>query len=240
MDTLSVLRTALLAGIVAGLITAGFHFVVTEPIIEQAIAAESTADAMAGHGEAGEPVVSREGQRAGLFLGYTMYGLTWGLFFGAAFAAWGMARRKSASAAGATGWRMAALAAWAVGVVPALKYPANPPGVGNPETIDPRLAWFLALLVLSVAGTAVAALAAGRWFSRSRDVATAALCLAWGALLVVVLPANPDAADAAASLLGAFRALSLAGTLIFWVAFAAAFAWLIRPTGAPALAPSRS
>jgi hypothetical protein len=238
METLRVLRTALLAGILAGAITAGFHFVLTEPVIEQAIAAEPAGEAMAAHGEAEEPVVSREGQRAGLFLGYTMYGITWGLFFGAAFTAWGLARRRAADTA--IGWRMAALAAWAVGVVPALKYPANPPGVGNPETIDIRLAWFLALLVLSVTGTVVASLAAGRWFSRSRDVATAALCLAWGALLIVALPANPDAVDAAASLLGAFRALSLAGTLVFWVAFAAAFAWLIRPTGAPALATSRS
>jgi len=226
----SILRNALLAGLLAGLITAAFHFAFTETVIEQAIALEvAPAAAHDGASEGAPPIVPREVQRLGLFLGYGIYGLTWGLLFGVVFAALRMTRRSGAGN-GPSGWWLALLAGWSVGVLPFLKYPANPPGVGDPDTISYRLGLYAALLALSVAGTAAAAYAGSRLArGKSGRALSGALVLLWGAALVLVMPANPDLISAPDSLLQPFRALSLAGLAVFWVSFAAAFARLITP-----------
>lgn len=226
----SILRNALLAGLLAGLITAAFHFAFTETFIEQSIALEESR--AAAHGAAAEaepPIVSREMQRLGLFLGYGSYGLTWGLLFGVVFAALRLARRSGAGV-GPSGWWLALLAGWSVGVVPMLKYPANPPGVGDPETIGYRQGLYLALLALSVVGTAAAAYLGPRLSPGNTGTALAgALVLLWGAGLMLVMPANPDVVAAPDSLLQPFRALSLAGLAVFWLTFAVGFSWLTSP-----------
>jgi hypothetical protein len=56
-------------------------------------------------------------------------------------------------------WRgallLAALAWWAIIVVPFIKYPANPPAVGDPETIGYRQSLYITMLLLSASGTAL-------------------------------------------------------------------------------------
>ena len=46
---------------------------------------------------------------------------------------------------------LAAVAFGSVVLVPTLKYPANPPGVGAPETVDQRTLQYVAVLAVSVA-----------------------------------------------------------------------------------------
>src|SRR5215471_12405903 len=76
---------AVIAGIVAGMLVTLFHAIVTEPVIDQAIALEEQRAAQnptaeADHHEA--PIVSREFQKTGgLVIGYLMYGTTWALIF---------------------------------------------------------------------------------------------------------------------------------------------------------------
>ncbi|MSQ27732.1 MAG: hypothetical protein EXR51_06300 [Dehalococcoidia bacterium] len=238
----SILRNALVAGLLAGLITAAFHFAFTETVIEQAIALEQAHTAEHGTAESAPPVVSREGQRLGLFLGYGIYGLMWGLLFGVVFATLRLARRSGAGA-GPSGWWLALLAGWSVGVLPFLKYPANPPGVGDPDTISYRLGLYAALLALSVIGTAAAAYAGHRMAPGGNGRAlSAALAILWGAILVLAMPANPDAVSAPEALLQSFRALSLAGLALFWISFAIGFGWLTDPKRArpSLLAPGTS
>src|SRR6266511_473839 len=76
----NVFVAALIASLAAAIIVAVFHFMVTEPLIEQAIALEEQHQVPGAAHE--EPVVSREGQRFGLFAGFLLYGITWGLLFG--------------------------------------------------------------------------------------------------------------------------------------------------------------
>jgi predicted cobalt transporter CbtA len=223
------LKAALFAGLIAGAATAAFHWVLIEPLIDQAIVFEGHASAAAGP-VLREPVVDRPTQRIGLVLGMVLYGVVWGLFFGAAFrmleprfpANWSRARRGAV---------LAPLFGWSVGVFPFLKYPANPPGVGDPETIIYRQLLYFGFIVLAVLGIAMAG-ALGRSLHqafRSRQwLGSVAVYVAFAIALYLALPANPDPVPLPVELVSPFRAISLAGLVLFWTLFGAAFGWLAR------------
>jgi hypothetical protein len=224
-----VLRTAIVAGLVAGLVASVFHQVLTEAVIDRAIAAEEArAAAQPGHGH-DEPVVGRGGQKVGLVVGLLFYGLIWGLLVGVAVYAtrdwvppgWSLGRR---------GLVVGGLVGWSVALFPFLKYPANPPGVGEPETIGYRQSLYLGFIVLAVLGLAVAASLrrrtatgdAGGW------IAPVAFYAAWALGLYVLMPPNPDPVQISEAILRPFRALSLTGLVVFWGAFALVLAYLGR------------
>lgn len=229
-----VLKAALIAGVVAGLVVASFHYVATEPVIEQAIALEEQLHTGDGHGATEEPLVSRDFQRAGLFLGFLLYGTTWALLFAAVF---GVAQRwLPAVSAPQRGLLLAALGYWSVALLPFLKYPANPPGVGDPDSITLRQTLYLGFLALSVA-SAAAAIAAGRSVSRmqaagrsrGRAVAVAAsVLMVFAAGLLLAMPGNPDPIEMPLDLVAHFRVLSLAGLTLFWTVLGATFGLLVR------------
>jgi predicted cobalt transporter CbtA len=216
----TVLKAALIAGVVAGMAAATFHFVATEPLIDRAIALE-TARQGATHEE---PMISRDVQHLGLFLGFLLYGLTWSLMFGAAYhlvqrwlPAWSALKR---------GLLVAAAAYWSVALLPFLKYPANPPGVGDPDTIALRQGLYLGILALSIGATVLAA-AFARSGPRRWRPALAGL-VAYGAVVYLVLPANPDAITMPGEIISAFRWLSIAGLTVFWAVFGLTFGALLQ------------
>jgi len=227
---------AIVAGLLAGVLVTAFHFVITEPVIDQAIALEEANAAKEqaadpGHGNVEEaPIVSRAFQKTGgLLLGYVLYGLTWSLFFSLAFfPLQGWLMRLGA-------WRgallLAALAWWAIIVVPFIKYPANPPAVGDPETIGYRQSLYITMLLLSAGGTALVVGLSGRFAQQLRQprwvVACAGLVLV-GAVLVLVLPNNPDAVTAPIELITNFRVRSIIGLTLFWAIFGVTFGWLTQ------------
>ncbi len=220
---------AVVAGLMAGLIVAIFHYVATEPVIERAIELESEL----GHLQevTGErPLVDRGAQRLGLFLGFLLYGLTWGLLFSLLY------RVVQALPPGlgllGRGPITALLTGWSVALFPFLKYPGNPPGVGDPETIGYRQALYTGFVVLSLAVTCLAL--AVRWYLGRAPGWSApwkwAIVLgiygAGAAMLYFALPPDPDVVRMPADLVWSFRALSFAGMVLFWVAYAAGFSWL--------------
>jgi predicted cobalt transporter CbtA len=211
---------ALVAGVIAGLAAAMFHFLATESVIDQAITLESLHRQAEGTYE--EPMVSREVQKVGLFVGFLIYGLTWSLLFGAVFHVvqrWLPGRTFLRRAT-----LLAAAACWSVAVFAFLRYPANPPGVGDPDTITFRQMLYLSVLVLSVVGTALAVVL-GR--SRGWPVAVAFLVV-YDIALYVLLPANPDAVRLPADLLLTFRGLSVAGLVLFWAVLGFTFGLLLQ------------
>jgi Probable cobalt transporter subunit (CbtA) len=159
-------RTLLVRGMVVGVVGAAVAFVVAslfgEPPIDAAIAFEYA------HGAPGadEPeLVSRTVQSTvGLGVAVLIYGSALGGIFALAFAfAYG---RLGALAARATAVVVAAIGFGAMFLVPFLKYPANPPAVGHPETIGRRSVLYLLMVFVSVL-SAVAAVVLGRaWVPR--------------------------------------------------------------------------
>jgi predicted cobalt transporter CbtA len=216
----TVLVSAIVAGLIGGAIASAFHGLFTEPVIDRAIAAEEErAAAQPGH-HSEEPVVSRRGQKMGLVVGLLLYGTTWGLLVGLALHAtrewaprgWSLARR---------GTVLAGLIGWSAAIFPFIKYPANPPGVGEPESIGYRQTLYIGFIALAVLGLALATALrrrAGGW------LVPALFYAAWAVGLYVLMPPNPDPVRLSEAIVRPFRALSLAGLVIFWVVLGVALA----------------
>ena len=243
----AIIKSALIAGLGAGMVVAAVQFVWTEPIVDRAIsieeqlhAAEHNHAAGAGSTEATEeppPVVDRPTQKKGLFLGYAIYGVAWGLLFGAAYTI-GQNKLPGAGRTG-RGLALAAASYWSIGLLPFLKYPANPPGVGDPDTIDFRQHIYLILLVCGILAVGIA-VAMRQWATGRRRLKMAIwLPVAWlalaSALLYFGLPNNTDAIRTPMPLVNEFRLHSLAGITLFWLVVGCAFGPLLAWTaGLPA------
>jgi predicted cobalt transporter CbtA len=221
-NTRSILLAVALAGLLAGLVTGVFHYFATEPVIEDAIALEARAHPAL---DDEPPVVSREAQRVGLLVGWLGLGLFWGLGFGAVYA---LVRPRPGRAGQVATAVLAALAAyWFVALFPALKYPANPPGVGDPATIGYRQVLHLLFWVLSIGGLLVAAWTY-RLTRRGRAgwrpwAAALGVYAIYAGLLYAFMPPNPDPVELPADLVLRFRVLSVAGLGLLWLVLGVAF-----------------
>lgn len=225
----------MLAGLVAALLSFGFLRVAGEPSVERAIAfekaideakAKAKADEAAAKGlpapaEAQEPeLVSRSVQGGiGLLTGVVVYGTAVGGLFALVFAlAYG---RISDLSPRATAALLALLGFVSVYLAPMLKYPANPPSVGLPDTIGMRTSLYFSMLLISL-GAMIAACLLRSSFSKRFGAWNAALIAggAYIAVMVGVALAFPDVNEVPegfpAALLWDFRTTSLGAQAITW------------------------
>lgn len=222
-----VLVGVMLAGLCAGGVLAAFHWTLTEPVIERALVLEQTRRTAINPGAA---VVSREVQRAGLWIGFLLYGLFAGILCGGVY--WFTPSPVRTHGAVRKAIVLAVLAWWGVALLPFLKYPANPPGVGESATIEFRQQLYLGFLILSVFGM-LGAVTARHWLRAGARTAAWAdfLVLAgyggFAGLLFVLFPANPDPVTLPVELVTMFRLLSLTGLTLFWLIFGAVFSFLM-------------
>ncbi len=165
----SLLVRGLIVGLFAGLLAGTFAYVMGEPHIDSAIAIEEAAGAAHTHDANGnavpasdeeEPLVSRDGQRFGLFLATSLYGVALGGIFAVGFALLRRRLRTPSDSYAALG--LAAAGFVGIVLVPFLKYPPNPPAVGDPETITKRTVTYLLTLVIGLLAV-WAGVAASRW-----------------------------------------------------------------------------
>lgn len=225
-----------LAGALAGLTTSVLAYFLLEPVLDRAIALEGPSD--------GEGPVSRTTQKLlGLPAGFVLTGIALGLLFGLAY-------RVLPSRAGA--WQRAlglgVGAFLALAAVPQLRYPANPPGVGDPETITERtssylLAVALGLLVVAGAYATLRTLADRGVAAPVRQAAVGVVAVAVVALGWALLPSSGDAVNAPADLVWDFRVRSLGVLLVLYVSLGAVFGALTlraerRAGGRPAVPDS--
>lgn len=200
--------------------------------MDRAVRLEAAREQAAAGGQAAAhhvEVFSRGTQHLGLLVASVVTGVAVGVLFGVLYAA--RYRRDVALGTGRDGWRRALTlggAGWfAVFVVPFVRYPANPPGVGSPDSLDLRTRGYLAAVSVGVLGvTAALRLASDlqhrhAWASH-RQLAVAGVLLATLAL-VFALPADPDPLDAPAELLWQFRLLALATSTLLWAGLAVTF-----------------
>lgn len=129
---------------------------------------------------------------------------------------------------------LAAVGFMALSLVPALKYPANPPGVGDPTTVGRRTVLYLSLLTWSLLSTWCwwrlwARLRA--WPEHRRVAATTALYAVLVGAAFVLLPGSPDVVDAPATLVWRFRIASLGGAAVFWAVLGWVLGCLARRDG---------
>ena len=244
------LLRGMLAGVLAGLLAFGFAKIFGEPQVDHAIAfeeqldktkAQSTAGAMSMSGgmsmsndAAPEPVlVSRVVQAGlGLFTGVVVYGAAFGGLFALVFAyAYG---RIGALSPRATSALLAGAAFLTLVVVPDLKYPANPPSVGHPDTIGQRTELFLAMILISIAALVIAVTLTRRLTSRLGAWNASFVGGAVFILLVVIAqlllpPINEVPDQFPAVVLWRFRIASIGLEAILWATIGLVFGILAEP-----------
>ncbi|MFT4112597.1 CbtA family protein [Silvibacterium sp.] len=219
----------MLAGLIAGLLVFALARWVGEPQVERAIAFETSMDQ--ARGDAPEPeIVSRKLQSSlGLLTATVVDGVAVGGIFALVFA-FSLGRLPIADPRSLS-VTLAGLGFVALAVVPALKYPANPPSVGNPDTIGMRTAAYFLLLAFSVVAMVLAA-RLHAYLQRRTSVWTATLLSAIFFVIVIAasshfLP-NIDEVPAGfpASLLWKFRVAALEMQLLLWSVLGFGFGWL--------------
>jgi hypothetical protein len=235
----------MLVGILAGVLSFGFLKIVGEPQVDRAIAFESAMDDAKAQAKVDEAkakgidlpkeepepeLVSREVQGGiGLLTGVMVYSAAFGGLFALIFAlAYG---RMGDFGPRATSALLAAAGLVAVYIVPNLKYPANPPSVGIPETIGMRTTLYFVVILISLAGMIAAGMLRLRLNARFGSW-NAALIAAASYVVVMVgvslaLPGVNEVPEAfPAVVLWQFRMASFGAQLIMWATLGLVFgAW---------------
>jgi predicted cobalt transporter CbtA len=231
----------MLVGLIAGLCVFAFARWAGEPQVDRAIAFETSMDQ--AKGEPPEPeMVSRKIQKSfGLLTGTMVYSTALGGIFGLVFA---FARgRLSTARPRVLAALIACIGFIAIVLVPSLKYPANPPSVGNPETIGVRTGTYFLLITVSVISMALS-IKTGRRLSKSfggwnASILAAILFVIIAGVSAHFLPAIDEVPPGfPATLLWKFRIASWETQVVLWSALGLLFGWLTER--AERAAPSRA
>jgi energy-converting hydrogenase Eha subunit B len=239
----------LLAGTIGALLAFLFARLCAEPVIGRAIAFEDgRSDVLDAHGvhEHGAELFTRGVQaNAGLGFGVLIFGVAMGALFGVLFCvvyarAAGRAKNPAPRSLSAL---LAAGAFVAVYLVPFVKYPPNPPAVGQADTIRARTGWYLVMVLASVVLAIAAVWLARRLAARlgvwNGGLLAAAAYVVSIAVVAVLLPTTDetpqplrDASGAIiypgfpADVLYEFRLLALGTQLVLWATIGVVFATL--------------
>jgi predicted cobalt transporter CbtA len=241
----SLALTAAICGLLAGIVAAVFATVAGEPAIDDAIAIEEAqveAEQGSGHGNDAldEAHVSRSDQRGvGLFSAYALTGAAFGGLL--AVTAHGLRRGRPDV------WPRVLMAggilAGAITVAPWLKYPPNPPAVGDPDTLGERQGWYVTtILVAALVGLGATILArrlrdAG-WPDHRRVAALVAAVAVPMLVVFAAFPPGPDLVNVPATLVWRFRLASLGANLTLWVLLTLTVGWLAAEAAGLRGAPS--
>lgn len=216
MKTIIFIAITLLAGAIAGTILGAINQVAVEPYIDYAVELEmQNTNQSSQIINPAEFTAYRLWQRGGEMLAGTILGLSIGSLFGIVFAYThnsvpGSNNKKKALIVAGIMW-------FVLFLIPALKYPANPPAVGDPETIYYRQSLYVAFLVIS--GFSALGLAFLYRKMGALNIKKAIIPAAYAAIIsgaYLAMPANPDPINAPMDLVMGFRITSAITISMFW------------------------
>lgn len=215
MKALTLVGITLSSGVIAGIILAFLNLGIVEPTIDKAIALEVQKQVSSGENvNMSELIDYRYWQKAGAFAGGAIYGAGLASLFGVVFV---FARSKLP---GKNNKQKAILLAgimWLVlFLMVALKYPANPPAVGDPETIYYRETLYVGYILIS--GLAALGMAV-IWIRTRMNSKKIIIPLIYAAIMVtayVVMPSNLDKIEISLDLIQTFRILTAITIGVFW------------------------
>lgn len=215
------LRAGLLAGVISGIVWALFSLAFTTPVIDKAIELEQ---AMPG---ARPEAFSRNMMKFGMVVGFLLYGVMVGLLFGAIY---GLVREKlPVMKERNKGFLLSFLAYWSIAFLPFIKYLGNPPGVGDEDNIAFRQATYAGFIAISILLT-ILGVNLFKHLAKTKSWRWPLTLCSYGilaGLAYFLMPSHllpPTALPA--GLLWGFRAVSLGGITLFWLALALNFVFL--------------
>ena len=233
-----ILPTALVIGVIVGLLVAAYMNIFNVPVMEWAIALEGCDIDRAGCAEqlvAAEDedplplsfLISLGGQRIGMSVGLAVIGILYAAVFT------GLYHLMRNATPGWNPWAWAAVAGllgfWGVSMYAQIKFPLNPPGIGDEGTLLARQGFqFLFIAVSTVSVGAVVygvglvnrtSAASGRWLRYG------AIGLAYAVVALLLAFAVPGVRDAAPGWLPAeltimFRTFTAGGHFLLWIGIA--------------------
>jgi Probable cobalt transporter subunit (CbtA) len=240
----------LVPGAVAGVVAYAFSRVMIEPLIGAAVDYEDTrehaeAQLAGGDHDHGHELFTRAVQaNVGAAVGVIAFGIAMGVLFAVAHTVIRGVLERRGFRPDPTGQALLLAAGMFVVIVlaPGLKYPANPPTVGLPDTIGARSSAFLTMTVVSVVAAGLA-LAVGLAWSRRWGIWRATAVAVGGYAVViliamVLLPsfhevpgplAGPDGLvldGFPAEVLAEFRVYSLVNQALMWLVIGVTWAGL--------------
>ncbi|MEV4151086.1 CbtA family protein [Amycolatopsis sp. NPDC049691] len=230
----TLLVRGMLAGLIAGVLAFGFAYAFGEPSVTTAIGLEDSGGHSHSHDAGAAPAEEHEEElvprdiqsTVGLLTGVLVYGVAIGGLLSLAFA-FAQGRlgnlRPRVTALLLTGGAFAV-----VFLVPFLKYPANPPAVGQPGTIGSRTELYFGFVAVSLL-VGILATVFGRKLADRFGAWNGFLLAAAGYLVVIgvvawLMPVVDEVpADFPASTLWSFRTASVGTQVTLWLALGLAF-----------------
>ncbi len=217
MKSLTFILISIISGAIAGIILAGMNLFVLEPIIDKAISLETAKIIASGENvDMNEQNSYRIWQKAGSILGGSIFGMAFGSLLGIVYAFSRKALPFSSDRIKAI--FLTLVMCIVLFVIPFLKYPGNPPAVGDPETIFLRESLYLGFLGVS----AVSALCLGILFYKFRNIPHISIIipLIYAVIIssaFVLFPSNPDKISISMDLVNSFRIASGLTMVGFWI-----------------------
>ena len=222
MKTALFIIIVLLSGCFAGIIYGGLNLVIVEPYLDKAINIENQNLFSAGEEIDGpqfwvEYYEYRSWQKGGEMLAGAIFGISVGSLFGIVYAL----SKKSLPSKNNIGKTLilAGLMWFTLFVIPFLKYPANPPTVGESETVVLRGILYITLIVIS----GLMAIGFYQIFKRLKNKNRVLAIIGYAILMSIVffmMPDNPDKISTSMELVNGFRAVAFLTGTVFWFTLA--------------------
>lgn len=215
MKTLTFIAITLLSGSIAGTILGVINQGIVEPFLDKAIELETQKKMNAGEIiDPNELAQYRIWQKGGGILAGTILGLSFTALVGLVFAYGrpalpGRDNKRKAMALVGIMW-------FVLFFVPTLKYPGNPPGVGDPETIYYRQSIYVGFLLVSGLGALGLSLMYKKIRAPFNKVAIPAIYAVIMVASYLTFPQNPDEITAPMDLVTSFRVASGLTMSVMW------------------------
>jgi predicted cobalt transporter CbtA len=222
LNAISFVIITLLSGAIAGTILGAINQVLVEPYIDRAISIETQNVIKEGQVvDSVELQNYRLWQKGGEIAAGTILGMSLGALYGIVFVYSRSLLLPHSNSNIRKALILAGIMWFVLFLVPALKYPANPPAVGDPETIYYRESLFIGILAIS----GFSALGLALIYRKLGSVASInknriiVIPLIYSAIIVgafFILPPNPDEITVPMELVQGFRIASAFTMSIFW------------------------
>ena len=218
MKTIVFISIVLISGGLAGLVHGTINFAIVEPYLDQAIGLEN--ESLFASGEAEDTLEFwaeyesyRIWQKSGQVLAGVILGLAMGSLFGIVFA---LSRNSLPGKNIVTkAVFLSGLMWFTLYLIPFLKYPANPPTVGEADTVVLRMILYVSFIIISGIGVIVFYKLLTKLNKNKKYFALIGYA-GLMAIAFILMPDNPDEITAPMNLVNEFRFVSVLGVSSFW------------------------
>ena len=219
MKTITFIIIVLVSGAIAGFVHGTINFALVEPYLDQAIGLEN--ESLFASGEAEDTLEFwaeyesyRIWQKSGQVLAGVILGLAMGSLFGIVYA---LSRNSLPGKTDVTKSVILAGVMWlTIYIIPFLKYPANPPTVGDGETVMLRAILYVSFIALSGIGVVIFYKLSQKLQNNKKYFGLFGYVI-FITILFFVMPENPDEITAPMNLVNEFRLMSVLGVSSFWL-----------------------